>query len=298
MSIERRIFVSAPLDERLNNDENAIKDGILKKIKDEGYIIERFFISGEAADLGWSFANVEFVISKCIGAIIIAFPRWTLEIENNQYHFTSEYVHYEGAIVKAHNLPLLIISDDRVQKRGITDTGGGQRICYLPKGSNTAWLNEEKFLNPFNLWLEKLKGKSDLFFGYCGQAEATANKIYKYLTGDLKLKVLDWAVNFTGGQSILQEIESAAKNCTGAIFLFTKDDPLNGSESIAAPRDNVIFEAGFFIQAKGKSKVLIICENGAKMPADLGGDIYISMENREQTGLIESALRKFVNHSL
>jgi predicted nucleotide-binding protein len=56
-----------------------------------------------------------------------------------------------------------------------------------------------------------------------------------------------------------QELSSASLVVTGA------------PENRAVPRDNVLFEAGYFIQAKGKDRVLIVREAGAKMPADLGG---------------------------
>ena len=50
--------------------------------------------------------------------------------------------------------------------------------------------------------------------------------------------------------------------------------------ALAVPRDNVVFEAGYFIGLKGKRNVLIVREAGSKMPADLGGDIYASLTDR------------------
>ncbi len=294
----RRIFVSAQIKDRLTSEEAAIVENILEKIRNEGYQLERFYKSGEAEELGWSFANAERVINKCIGAIFIVFPTYSFEKDSRQFHFTGEAVHYEGGIVNTHNIPLLIISDARVQRHGITSLSGGQSICFIPSGATTAWLKDDEFIIPFSRWMNKLKNRKDVFFGYSSQAASTANKIMKFLMIDLKLKVLDWEQNFTAGQSILQEIETAAKECAGGIFLFTKDDTLEGTESVAAPRDNVVFEAGFFIHAKGKDKVLIIREASAKMPADLGGDIYLKLDNREQTALIENNLRKFIEMRL
>ena len=94
--------------------------------------------------------------------------------------------------------------------------------------------------------------------------------------------MLDWTKGFKAGESILDQIETASSNCSSGIFLFTKDDTLEGGDDAAAPRDNVIFEAGYFINSKGKDRVLIIVEKGAKMPADIGGDIYISLEKQGQ----------------
>ncbi len=61
------------------------------------------------------------------------------------------------------------------------------------------------------------------------------------------------------------------------------------------PRDNVVFEAGYFSALKGKAKVLIVRESGAKMPADLGGDIYAALANKEHIEPIKPVLRKFMD---
>ena len=48
------------------------------------------------------------------------------------------------------------------------------------------------------------------------------------------------------------------------------------------------------MNAKGKPRVLIIRESGAKMPADLGGDIYASFADRSKIDTIVPVLRKFI----
>ncbi len=298
MEIKRRIFVSAPHDDVLSQDENDVKNGIIKKLEDDGFQIERFFVSGEAESLPWTFPNVRNIISKCVGVLIMAYPRWSFEKDNRTIHLTSEYVHFEGAVAIEHSIPLFVMSDERVEKRVLTDLGH-HRICFIPQGVTTAFLQDRKFTQAFANWLGIVKNRHDLFFGYSSKARYTALKISRFLGADLGLRVMDWEVDFTAGQSILQAIEGAAKQCSGGIFLFTKDDELlNGTENAAAPRDNVVFEAGMFIQAKGKERVLIIREAGAKMPADLGGDIYLQLNDSESTQMIENSLRKFIRNRL
>jgi predicted nucleotide-binding protein len=81
--------------------------------------------------------------------------------------------------------------------------------------------------------------------------------------------------------------------------LFTKDDPFEGGDGdAAAPRDNVIFEAGYLMHAKGKERVLVIREEGAKMPADLGGNIYLPLKDRKDISSIHYSVRRFLEERL
>jgi Predicted nucleotide-binding protein containing TIR -like domain len=83
------------------------------------------------------------------------------------------------------------------------------------------------------------------------------------------------------------------------IFLFTQDDLLEEEqEDRAAPRDNVVFEAGYFTQSKGRERVLIIRESRVKMPADVGGNIYLPLKDRKDIRSIETQLRSFVEKRL
>ncbi len=73
---------------------------------------------------------------------------------------------------------------------------------------------------------------------------------------------------------------------------------MSGEVQHAAPRDNVIFEAGYFMNAKGRERVLIVREDGAKMPADVGGSIYLTLKDRADISPIHAKLRDFVENRL
>lgn len=62
----------------------------------------------------------------------------------------------------------------------------------------------------------------------------------------------------------------------------------------AAPRDNAVFKAGYFAAAKGRARVLIIHEEGAKMPADPGAQHLSVASDPGEICPIESAIRDFV----
>src|SRR5262249_42163071 len=106
--------------------------------------------------------------------------------------------------------------------------------------------------------------------------------------------VLDWKSDFVGGATILEQVENAARQTTGGVFLFTRDDKLKGKGGPAAPRDNVIFEAGVFPQSRGAEPARTIREQGAKMPADLGGVVYETLVDRSDAGDLTARLQRFL----
>lgn len=128
--------------------------------------------------------------------------------------------------------------------------------------------------------------------------KAIDRRVYASMPADEWLDSRQNALKPAG--TILTRIEDAAARCSGGIFLFTKDDKLEPDDGKlqAAPRDNVVFEAGYFVHAKDKERVLIIREDGAKMPANLGGDIYLSLTDRSNIAPIEGPLRQFLEQQL
>ena len=130
-----------------------------------------------------------------------------------------------------------------------------------------------------------------VFFGYCSKASSTAGSIETYLES-LGLKVINWATDFTSGKVILDEIHAAVSSCKYGVFLFTPDDFQGEGEKQRAPRDNVIFEAGYFMSARGRERTIIIVQEGAKVLADYSGHIYIFLKDPSDISTIESQLFK------
>lgn len=296
--MKRRIFISHTKDEILNKRQLNFKNSVIDRIKKEGFIPEIFSISGSARSLSWSFDNVEQIMKTCCGSIIIAFPRWTFSGKDDElFKMPSEYSHYEGAISLKSKLPTMIIAEKSTLRRGIADQGGGKPITFLKENTEDAYFDDPVFIRDFAFWLEDVRNRYDVFLGYCSKSKATANQIQLFLQDDLKVTVLDWAKGFKISENILDQIEKASLNCSSGIFLFTKDDTIEGSENNAAPRDNVIFETGYFTNSKGKDRVLIIVEKGTKIPADIGGQIYVSLEDKNNLSTIETQIRSFIENN-
>ncbi|MBA4159676.1 MAG: nucleotide-binding protein [Gemmatimonadetes bacterium] len=294
-----RIFVSVPIDDHLDDRRRGLKSAILRLVEQRGYEPQQFLVSGIPAGMSWNFEAVDSVMRRCRGAIILAFPRWTFAGEPGEIRFPTEYNHYEGALANAYALPTLTIAEKGIVDRGIAWNGGGSPILWAPADATADWLSSESFKHRYGIWMEAVQARRDVFLGYCSQAKSTAQEIHLFLTETLGLTVMNWSMDFSAGGTILEEIERAAQLCTCGVFLFTKDDLLeSGSESQAAPRDNVVFEAGYFVSAKGKERVLVIRERGAKMPADIGGNIFLQLNDRHDTSAIQTPLRSFLEKRL
>ncbi|HSL02730.1 MAG TPA: nucleotide-binding protein [Nitrospiraceae bacterium] len=295
----RRIFVSLRADQWLTDHENETKWAIVSKIEALGYTTEVFLdprgTTSLAASQAWSATECENVMRHCDGCAVLGFPRWRLTQDEDSFWLPTDFNHYEGALACTLALPLLVLVQDGVQRRVVFDSSYKGYVGSIPNEPTTEWLNTRGFEVPFNYWKEQIDARRDIFLGYCSSSSATASKIKSFLTGGLGLTVLDWACDFDPATTILRQIEEASRRCGSGIFLFTKDDALagKGGKGRAVPRDNVVFEAGFFSALKGKSRVLVVLEKGAKMPADLGGDIYASLEAKDNIQPIKPILQQF-----
>lgn len=284
------------MDNHLHQGRREIVHAVLELISGAGFEPQRFLYSGLPASMGWNFQTVDEVMRRCVGAVIFALPRWTrsdVAIGDELAVFPTEWNHYEGAVANTLRLPTLILAEKGIADTGIAWTGGGKPILFKPPDAGVDWLKEETFRHRFTLWLDQLRERRDIFLGYCSKARDTANAVNLFLT-KLGVSVLDWA-DFSAGGNILDEIERASSLSSAGIFLFTQDDFLEeASGDRAAPRDNVVFEAGYFTQSKGRERVLIVREQGVKMPADVGGNIYLPLLDRKNISSIETQLRSFV----
>ena len=83
------------------------------------------------------------------------------------------------------------------------------------------------------------------------------------------------------GCTIIEKIENYS-NVGCAICLFTADDVGRAkSETDDKPRarQNVVFEAGYFIGKLGRDHIVILADNGIEIPSDLAGVVYTNTQN-------------------
>lgn len=83
------------------------------------------------------------------------------------------------------------------------------------------------------------------------------------------------------GRTIIEKFEQNSDvGC--AIFLFTADDigkAKDEKEEKARARQNVVFEAGYFMGKLGREHTVLIAESEIEMPSDLKGVVYTNKSN-------------------
>jgi hypothetical protein len=289
-----------PADAWLTDNLNELKWGIVDEIAKLGYTPEIFTnpkgMRGLASAKAWNPSAADEIARRCMGAVVLGMPRWTFQDTLGQpVLLSTEFNQYEGALARTLGLPTLVLVQQDLRRRVVFDASFGGYVGEFDSAADVRWLHTEAFRVPFQYWKWLLDERRDVFLGYCSSSQATAATIKDYLLS-LGANVLDWQTDFIPGRTILDQIEQAAARSVGGIFLFTNDDDLadDGHDRKAVPRDNVVFEAGYFIGLKGKQNVLIVREQGSKMPADLGGDIYASLSDRTDIAPIKRTLAAFL----
>jgi hypothetical protein len=118
--------------------------------------------------------------------------------------------------------------------------------------------------------------KPRIFLG----SSAAQTKLLQSLTRGLEdiARVEPWTASFNPGTTTLERLLELTREVDFAAFVFARDDwTVKGAAAQAseggqaAPRDNVVFEAGLFGGVLGMRRTFILHASGAKLPTDLLG---------------------------
>lgn len=163
-------------------------------------------------------------------------------------------------------------------------------IGHCVRGLNTAKAY-------FTMYLEQLKGEEDTADNTQKLQCANYNKVFIVHghDGELKhavarmiekqdsLKAIILSEQINPGKTIIEKIEENS-DVAGAICLFTADDlgrAKADTEDKPRARQNVVFEAGYFMGKLGRDHVVMICEDGVEIPGDLSGVVYTGKNHWE-----------------
>ena len=110
---------------------------------------------------------------------------------------------------------------------------------------------------------------------------------------DHACEVTIWSQGVFGlGQGTLESLVLALDEYDFAVLVLAADDLVTSRDALsAAPRDNVLFELGFFMGGLGRSRTFIVYDRtaGLKLPSDLSGVTPATFEPH-LSGNLQSAL--------
>lgn len=111
--------------------------------------------------------------------------------------------------------------------------------------------------------------------------DIVAKQSTELLLRKLKLEPIILSEQIVGGMTIIEALEHHGE-VSFAVVIGTPDDfgglKAAPDESIDRPRQNVVFEMGYFIGKLGRQRVLAMLKGGVELPSDLRGVLYIEMD--------------------
>jgi hypothetical protein len=143
--------------------------------------------------------------------------------------------------------------------------------------------------------------KPRIFLGSSGKQ----TKLLQALTRGLEdiAHVEPWTTSFNPGTTTLERLLELTRQVDFAAFVFAQDDWTTSASSAAtelapgqaAPRDNVVFEAGLFGGVLGMRRTFILHASGAKLPTDLLGLTCVRYDGSAGAAEVKAVCQKLRN---
>jgi hypothetical protein len=134
---------------------------------------------------------------------------------------------------------------------------------------------------------------TDVFFASSTEYRSKAATISTLLR---KLVPRAWTVRgwwdnalFPVGATVVESLEGVPHSVDAAVIFFTPEDEINvRGIDFMSPRDNVIFEAGYFMSRFGRHRCAVACVGDVKIPSDLDGMTVLKLSDGQSSGDILS----------
>ncbi|SEO46202.1 Cyclic nucleotide-binding domain-containing protein [Luteibacter sp. UNC138MFCol5.1] len=115
---------------------------------------------------------------------------------------------------------------------------------------------------------------------------------------DIAVEAWDDHNIFPPGAYVLETLEKEVASADFGIAIVSPDDLVRARDRVQpAPRDNVIFELGFFVSRLGRHRTLLLTPRGApdtKIPSDYKGIVPISYKEASADQKLASAIKPTV----
>lgn len=97
--------------------------------------------------------------------------------------------------------------------------------------------------------------------------------VQAFIEKDVNMNTMELAQEANLGMTIIEKLIDGSEKCDSAVIVMTGDDiDIDGT---AKARENVMHEIGFFQGAYGRSRVVLLHEEGVSIPTNLSGVVYI-----------------------
>jgi len=275
MSPKPKVYVSVSA-EGLKPRQESVKYAILELLRKKKF--EPLAYGEGAPHDDWSFDRARDAMSRCQGAVVLAFARRDLNPGRKKRELVaSEGNHFEGGLAIAHHLPLLVLAEKGLRKRGIVSEG--KWVTTMPARLDPTWLvSDQKFDEIFQRWCRQVRQRAEKVFVIASfrdtmepvfaAIESAARKV-----GLLAERTKDIPGDYKITDKIVEKIKSAR-------FLVA---------DLTLERPNVYFELGY---ARGLRKTVVtIAKKGAAVHFDVRDWNIIEYTDPRQ--LEEQLLRSF-----
>ena len=287
------VTVTAPQEKNLEPRQERFVRGVVDRIEQAGMRVDMGSVESDRLEERYE------KLRRSDGVLVIAIAQWEARRlyrnPERKVILPSEFTHIVPAMAVAARRPLLVLKEKAVAERGTLRGSYVHPVVQMPSGVDEKWLHSGDFNDEFGKWLQRVQCHRHVFLGYSSQASHVADNIKRFIVEQVGLTVLDWRDDFRPGGIIWDSIEEGERLTDCGVFLFMADDRLGSSaKRQLAPRDNVVYEAGYFAGAKGRRYSTIIRESGAKIPSDLGGVLYLELLDRADLSPITAKLRDYL----
>lgn len=219
-------------------------------------------------------AEIDVLISHSVKHTTPAFQAWYTEAERFLIKtFGVDSFEY-NKLKETRFKPTAFVSDSDIVRKckdGLVAT----KMIF------NSYLNEIKESENTNCIIKNTSFFNKVFIvhGHDGELKQSVARIIE--NQDIDAIILSELAN--KGRTIIEKFEENS-DVGGAICLFTADDighAKSTSEERLRARQNVVFEAGYFMGKLGRERVVIIAEKDVELPSDMQGIVYTDKNNWE-----------------
>ena len=140
-----------------------------------------------------------------------------------------------------------------------------------------------------------MQEKNRVFLSF-GHNELLKLRLKDFIQNTLGIRTIVLADQPARGLTIVERLEKAAKQCSFALILLTKDD--EQKDDAVRARQNVIHELGFFQGKYGRENVVLLAERGVELFSNISGIVRIEFEPAHFESIFDPLRREIESSSL